>query len=79
MADARHDQLRTRLAAYALGALDEYECADVDDHLRSCAPCSRELLKLQATATLMMQHSAEPTDELWERIRQRAERTDEEG
>ena len=74
--DARHDQMRALLGAHALGALDEFECAEVDDHLRGCSPCRQELLKLQATVTLMTHHSAEPTDELWERIRERAKGTD---
>ena len=40
-----------QLGAYALGALDEAEAAELTAHLDGCARCRRELAELERFAT----------------------------
>ncbi len=69
-----HDQRRTTLGAYALGALDEAECEQVDVHLRQCGPCREELGELLVAADALTVDEQEPPAEVWERIRSRLRR-----
>ena len=46
-----HDQ--TRLAAFVLGGLDPDEEREVEEHLRSCADCRRQVAELEETTRLL--------------------------
>jgi hypothetical protein len=48
-----HRILREQLGAYALGALEPRERADVDRHLRDCPACREELARLAALPGLL--------------------------
>jgi anti-sigma-K factor RskA len=70
MSDQVHARWEESLGAYALGALPDDESREVEEHLRDCAACRRELAELRvavdalpATALLV-----EPPPELRRRI-----------
>jgi hypothetical protein len=48
-----HRVLREQLGAYALGALEPRERAEVDAHLQECASCREELARLAALPGLL--------------------------
>ena len=49
-----HSQYDELLALYALGALNEAEeCPELEEHLRTCAECQRELAALRGDAALL--------------------------
>jgi hypothetical protein len=48
-----HRVLREQLGAYALGALEPRERAEVDAHLRECSACREELARLAALPGLL--------------------------
>lgn len=49
-----HSQYEELLALYALGALNEAEdCPELEEHLRTCAECQRELAALRGDAALL--------------------------
>ncbi len=61
-----HESVRQLLGPYALSALDENDCAMVEDHLATCAVCRGEVVKLQAAVTTKA--LPEPPPALWQRI-----------
>jgi anti-sigma factor RsiW len=62
-----HSRIRALLGAYALGAVDQAERADLDAHLADCRSCRRELAQLREAAG-MLPSVPRPPDELWQRI-----------
>lgn len=56
---AEHHELRERLGAYVLGALDPEERIEVDHHLDGCGPCRDELARLSPLPSLLDRLSAE--------------------
>ena len=49
-----HSQYGEQLALYALGALNKAEeCPELEEHLRTCAECQRELAALRGDAALL--------------------------
>lgn len=70
-----HDQALELAALAAVGALDDGERADLDQHLESCRPCRREAALLDDTASLlplMLPAVAPPRDlktRLFEKVR----------
>ncbi len=53
------------IGAYVLDALDDVERARLERHLRSCEPCTLELIELQETAAALAdQVATRPTDRL---------------
>ena len=63
-----HADVRSALAAYAIGALDEPERTRVEDHVDSCAECSDEVRQLQEVATAALGPAGEPPAALWSRV-----------
>ena len=63
------------LEAYALGALEEDELADVESHVDSCAECARALAGLlEATAGLAsVAHRASPPPQLLSQVMEAVE------
>lgn len=41
--ESEHKSFKENVAAYALGALDPWETAGLETHLKTCAPCRRDL------------------------------------
>jgi len=58
-----HRVLREQLGAYALGALEPRERAEVDAHLRECPACREELARLAALPGLLSRLSPEEAAE----------------
>lgn len=48
-----HAQFAEDLALYAMGALDEQECPELEAHLGTCGECRRELEALRADMALL--------------------------
>lgn len=48
-----HDEARIAIGAFALGALDEDEAAEVRTHLETCAECQREYDELRGVPALL--------------------------
>jgi len=46
-----HEELRTSIDAWALGALPEAEARQVEDHLAKCAECQADARTASAVAT----------------------------
>jgi anti-sigma-K factor RskA len=60
------------LADYTVGALDGDLAAQVEDHLRECESCRRELSALERVGELLQpMQMTEPPRDLWPRIRAR--------
>ena len=67
-----HEQRRTMLGAFALGALDDHERRQVDVHLSHCPLCREELAVLVTGASRLTGGGGDDaTAQLWERIRGR--------
>ncbi|NRQ33140.1 zf-HC2 domain-containing protein [Nonomuraea sp. NN258] len=47
------EEVRLALGAHALGALDEDEAREIDDHLATCEVCGAELLDLSGVASFL--------------------------
>jgi CheY-like chemotaxis protein len=62
--DARHDEVRELLAAYALGAVDVVEAGAIEAHLTACAPCRGEVRAYEAVAGT----ATGGVDRVWRRI-----------
>jgi len=58
-----HGRLRIALGAYALGALDASERAEVDDHLAACVTCRDELARLAVLPGMLGRLSVEEAAE----------------
>lgn len=77
-----HHELRERLGAYVLGALDPDERLEVEHHLDDCDPCRDELARLSPLPPLLDRLSTEevaagsldPPAELLDRVLARIER-----
>lgn len=54
-----HHELRERLGAYVLGALDPDERIEVEHHLDGCGPCRDELARLSPLPSLLDRLSAD--------------------
>lgn len=65
-----HGELRSLLAVYALGAVDDDEFRIVSAHLAECGECRQELRRLQETILRLVSGEA-PSPEVWERILRR--------
>jgi len=59
-----HRILREQLGAYALGALEPRERAEVDAHLRECTACREELSGLAALPGLLARVSPDDATDL---------------
>ncbi|MEV0483792.1 zf-HC2 domain-containing protein [Streptomyces sp. NPDC050508] len=53
------EQERTRLAAYAMGALDPGEAAPVDGHIQDCAACAADVDEIRTAVAAVRQLPAE--------------------
>ncbi len=55
MLDAHDDDghIRTSLGLYAMGALGEDQCVEIDAHIEDCAVCREELRSLQEVVTAL--------------------------
>jgi len=63
------DEIKTRLADYAVGALEDRERAELERHVAGCAACRRELRALQRTGALVgLLPQEEPPAGLWEAV-----------
>ncbi len=68
------EQIRTKLADYAVGLLDERERKAVAEHLAQCASCTAELRALERVDRLLRAvEPEEPPAYLWQSIRARIE------
>lgn len=56
-----HEQYAEDLALYALGALQAGSCAQLEQHLKDCAECRRELETMRGDASLLALAVAGPT------------------
>ncbi|MFW5419196.1 anti-sigma factor [Nocardiopsis sp. CNT-189] len=64
------------IAGYAVDALDEAERKAVEAHLPGCEECRRDLREFRETAALLgSAETVPPSEGLWGRIREQAERT----
>ena len=65
-----HEDYKEMIPARALSALDTAEAQALNEHLKNCAECRRELDELQATAAALALGSkqAEPSPKVRERI-----------
>ena len=54
----RHDAWRDELGVYALGLLGRVRAAGLRSHLRGCAPCRAELVKLEEVAAWLARETA---------------------
>ena len=65
-----HIETLNRLSDYADHSLSELDRSDVEKHLRTCEPCSREMQKLDALLKQAtdLSRTIEPPRELWSRI-----------
>jgi anti-sigma-K factor RskA len=60
-----HDRLSESLGAYVLGALEQTEAAQVDEHLERCAICAEEMEELRAVVDHLpaaVPHAAPPPE-----------------
>ena len=62
--DARHDEVRDLLAAYALGAVDLVEAGAIEAHLAACPPCRSEVRAYEAVAGT----ATGRVERVWQRI-----------
>lgn len=65
---ARHDEFSEVLGAYALDAVDPDEAAAIEDHLRTCALCAREVSEHREIAALLTRGSTTAPQGVWDRI-----------
>lgn len=63
-----HERVNALLAAFAVGALEEGETADVEAHIQQCSVCASELRKLQEAVAFLSERLERPPDDVWERI-----------
>ncbi len=71
---AGHEEMRTLLGAYVLGALrDDDRATALEAHLAECEPCREELWKLADVVT-HRGAAGEARRDIWERIRDRIAR-----
>jgi hypothetical protein len=65
-----HIETLNRLNDYADHSLSEEDRSEVEEHLQTCEPCSREMQKLDALLkqATSLARSIEPPRELWSRI-----------
>ena len=56
-----HEQYAEDLALYALGALQAGSCAQLEQHLKECAACRRELETMRGDAALLALSVSGPT------------------
>src|SRR5690349_2300728 len=56
-----HEQYAEDLALYALGALHAGSCAQLEQHLKECAACRRELETMRGDAALLALSVSGPT------------------
>ena len=70
MNETEHDGRRDELAAYALGALDPGEAAELERHLAGCEECRTDLEWLRPAVQLLPESAErlEPPPELRERL-----------
>lgn len=74
---APHEEFRTFLGAYVLGALHEDDrCRQLEAHLGDCGVCREELWKQADVATRLAADREESRPDVWERIRDRTTRHD---
>lgn len=55
-----HEQFAEDLALYAMGALPRGQCAEVEEHLRTCSACRQELHRLRGDMALMALSASGP-------------------
>ncbi len=74
MNETEHDRIRDGLAAYALGALDSAEAAELERHLAGCEECRSELEWLRPAVQLLPEsvERVEPPQQLRERLLEQA-------
>lgn len=66
-----HEDIQELLGAFALDALDPPERAQVEEHLKQCAECRREVDEHRDTAAMFVEEHVEPPAEAWEHIVER--------
>ena len=66
-----HEDIQELLGAYALDALDVPERAEVEEHLKHCAECRREVDEHRDIAATFLEETIEPPPEAWEHIVER--------
>ena len=57
-----HERYAELVAAHVLGALDPAERAELDQHLRDCEPCRREVVELAPIPALLARLDAEEVE-----------------
>ena len=74
MIEARHEELRSLLGAYVLGAVSKEEAASVAAHIRSCRECEAEIATLSSAVDLLASgvEPLQPPQGFTERVLQRA-------
>ena len=70
MDERKHEQLRDDISAWVIGALEPAESAALEEHIRGCESCARQVRWLQpATAALLESvEPMEPPPQLRERV-----------
>jgi anti-sigma factor RsiW len=66
------ENVKKKLADYAVGGLDEQARTQIETHLASCADCRRELALLEATGAMLEPvEMVEPPAGMWDRLQER--------
>ncbi len=66
--EARHDEIRELLGAYALDAVDPDEAQAVEEHLKDCPQCRDEVEQHRSVAAMLGNAGATAPAGLWDRI-----------
>lgn len=70
MDERDHDRLRDNVSAYVIGTLESADQAELEEHLRSCDTCARDVRWLQPAAGALLEsvEPMEPSPELRARV-----------
>jgi len=71
---AQHDELRSLLAVYALGAVDATERAAIEAHLAACRACRHTAIDYLNSASLLVDERLQVPPSLWDSIVARVSR-----
>jgi anti-sigma-K factor RskA len=66
-----HEDIQELLGAFALDALDPPERAQVEEHLKHCAECRREVEEHRDVAAMFFEETVEPRPDVWQHIVER--------
>jgi len=64
----QHDELRSLLPVYALGAVDATECAAIEAHLGECRDCRHAAIDNLHAASLLVDERLQVPPALWDSI-----------